>query len=258
MPQGLKSTVRLFADDTIAYLTITSENDALALQTDLNKLGIWEKKWKMEFHPGKCNVLTISRKPNPIKYNYSLHGHTLESVESAKYLGCLFHFLRRNLNIGSATGNQNAYNSLVRPIVEYASTVWDPYTQKDIHTLEMVQRRGARYVCNRQGNRSSVDSMLDTLKWKSLQHRRRDARLHVLSKTHHEDVAISKEERLIPPKRTTRNMHPLSFQVPSSSSDYRKYSFFPRTIRDWNSLPTNTAAATTLVAFKAQVSQLPH
>ena len=89
MPQGLKSTVRLFADDTIGYLTITSENDALPLQTDLNKLGIWKKKWKMEFHPGKCNVLTISRKPNPIKYNYSLHGHTLESVESAKYLGCL-------------------------------------------------------------------------------------------------------------------------------------------------------------------------
>ena len=44
IPQGVKSTVRLFADDTIAYLTITSENDALALQTDLNKLRIWEKK----------------------------------------------------------------------------------------------------------------------------------------------------------------------------------------------------------------------
>jgi hypothetical protein len=40
MPQGLKSTVRLFTDDAIAYLTITSENDALALQTDLNKLTI--------------------------------------------------------------------------------------------------------------------------------------------------------------------------------------------------------------------------
>ena len=155
MPQGLKSTVRLFTDDAIAYLTITSENDALALQTDLNKLGIWEKKWKMEFLPGKCNVLTISRKPNPIKYNYSLHGHTLESVQSAKYLGCLISselcwtkhinsifgkanttlgFPRRNLNIGSTTVKQNAYNSLVRPIVEYASTAWDPYTQNDIHT----------------------------------------------------------------------------------------------------------------------------
>ena len=203
----------------------------------------------MEFHPGKCNVLTISRKPNPIKYNYSLHGHTLESVQSAKYLGCLISselrwtkhinsifgkanktlvFQRRNLNIGSTTVKQNAYccNSLVRPMVEYASTVLDPYTQKDIHTLEIVQHRGVRYVCNWQGNRSSVDSMLDTLKWKSLQHRRCDAQLHMLYKTHHEDVAISKEERLVPSKRTTRNMPLLSFQVPSSSSDYRKYSFF--------------------------------
>jgi hypothetical protein len=110
----------------------------------------------MEFHPGKCNVLTISRKPNPIKYNYSLHGHTLESVESATYLGCLISsdlrwtkhinsicgkanktlgFLRRNLKIGSTTVKQNAHNSLVKPIVEYASTVWDPYIQKYIHTL---------------------------------------------------------------------------------------------------------------------------
>ena len=125
----------------------------------------------------------------------------LRNVESAKYLGCLISsdlrwtkhinsicgkanktlgFLRRNLNIGSTTVKQNAYNSLVRPIVEYASTVWDPYTQKDIHTLEMVHRRGARYVCSQQGNRSSVDSMLDTLKWKSLQHRRRDAQLHMI------------------------------------------------------------------------------
>ena len=53
-------------------------------------------------------------------------------------------FLRRNLNIGSTTTKQNAYNSLVRLIVEYASTVWDPYTQ-DIHILEMVQCRRARY-----------------------------------------------------------------------------------------------------------------
>jgi hypothetical protein len=44
MPCGLKSTVRLFADDNIAYLAVTSEADAVDLQSDLNKLGIWEKK----------------------------------------------------------------------------------------------------------------------------------------------------------------------------------------------------------------------
>jgi hypothetical protein len=64
MLRCLKSTVRLFADDTIAYLAVTSEADAVDLhvQSNLNKLGIWEKKWKMEFHPDKCNVLTISKK----------------------------------------------------------------------------------------------------------------------------------------------------------------------------------------------------
>jgi hypothetical protein len=46
------------------------------------------KKWKMEFHPGKCNVLTISKKANPVKYQYNLHGHILESVNNAKYVGC--------------------------------------------------------------------------------------------------------------------------------------------------------------------------
>jgi hypothetical protein len=56
--------------------------------SDLDKQGIWEQKWKMEFHPGKCNVLTISKKANPVKYQYNLHGHILESVNIAKYLGC--------------------------------------------------------------------------------------------------------------------------------------------------------------------------
>ena len=91
MLHGLKSTVRLFADDTIAYLTITFENDALALQTDLNKLGIWEKKWKMEFHPGKCNALTISRKPNPIKYSYS-------SIRWKRQISGLSNFIRPSLD----------------------------------------------------------------------------------------------------------------------------------------------------------------
>ena len=44
MPQRLPSTVRLFADDTIVYLTISSDTDAQTLQSDLDKLGIWQQK----------------------------------------------------------------------------------------------------------------------------------------------------------------------------------------------------------------------
>jgi hypothetical protein len=57
IPTGLDSTVRLFADDTIAYLVIKSNSDALTLQRDLDKLAQWEQLWKMAFHPDKCNVV---------------------------------------------------------------------------------------------------------------------------------------------------------------------------------------------------------
>jgi hypothetical protein len=39
MPDGIQSIVRLFADDTIAYVTISSDADAANLQQDLDKLG---------------------------------------------------------------------------------------------------------------------------------------------------------------------------------------------------------------------------
>jgi uncharacterized protein (DUF58 family) len=40
MPEGIQSTVRLFADDTIAYVTISSDADHL--QQNLDKLAEWE------------------------------------------------------------------------------------------------------------------------------------------------------------------------------------------------------------------------
>ena len=57
---SLNAKVRLFADDTIAYLAVVTDEDARSLQNDLTKLGEWEQKWHMEFHPDKCQVITIS------------------------------------------------------------------------------------------------------------------------------------------------------------------------------------------------------
>jgi hypothetical protein len=37
MPEGIRSRVRLFADDTIVYLTITSDTDADYLQEDMGR-----------------------------------------------------------------------------------------------------------------------------------------------------------------------------------------------------------------------------
>ena len=85
MPDNITSTVRLFADDTITYLTVSSDSNTL--QEYLNKLVKWEERWMMQFHPDKCVVLPITKKKDPLELNYNLHGHNLEHVSSAKYLG---------------------------------------------------------------------------------------------------------------------------------------------------------------------------
>ena len=129
----------------------------------------------------KCQVLTITRKRKPVHFPYELHGHQLEHLPSAKYLGIKFKtdlrwsehindittkatrilgFLRHNLQISSPRLKTVAYKTLVRPLLEFAPSVWDPYYQTDINKFEMVQRRAALYVTNRHNNRSSVTGML--------------------------------------------------------------------------------------------------
>lgn len=46
--------MRLFADDTAAYLAITKIADGQQLQEDLSTLHQWEVDWDTEFNPGKC------------------------------------------------------------------------------------------------------------------------------------------------------------------------------------------------------------
>ncbi|CAH1277647.1 Hypp9740, partial [Branchiostoma lanceolatum] len=81
-----------------------------------------------------------------------------------------------------------AYEALFRPIVEYASCVWDPHTNGNINKLvhEKIQRRAARFVLNRHRNTPNVSSMLDQLHWDPLQDRRRSSiRLTMLYKIQH-------------------------------------------------------------------------
>ena len=220
-------------------------------------------------------LITTSRKTTPIKTSYKLYGHTLTFMDEAKYLGITFTedlrwnqhitnicnkanwtlgFLIRNLNISAKSVKENAYRSLVRPLVEYASLVWDPYNQNNIQMLEIVQRRDARYINNKHSSLISVDNMMEDLKWRSLEDRRRDTRLALMYKIENNLVAVQKEGHLIPPNRRTRHMHDKSYQIPATKQDYRKYYFFPRTIQEWNSLPPGIVSCKSVEAFKSTLA----
>jgi hypothetical protein len=63
----------------------------------LDKLAQWEQQWGMQFHPSKCNSMSVTRSKTPFKFNYILKGHTLESVDTAKYLGIMHHLIQHDM-----------------------------------------------------------------------------------------------------------------------------------------------------------------
>ena len=163
-------------------------------------------------------------------------------------------FLRRNLQIGNPKLKSTAYQTLVRPTLEYAPTVWDPYTKVLTDKIEMVQRRAARFTLNRYRNRSSVTEMLEELGWQSLQERRKQARLCMLYKIKHDMVAIDAKQYITPMNRPTRHTNSQAYVVLSKSTvDYHQQSFFPRTVREWNSLPESTVSAPSLPSFRSHL-----
>ena len=67
---------------------------------------------------------------------------------------------------------------MVRPILEYRSSIWDPHTDKLQEELEKVQNRAARFVTkNYVYETGSMTGILGQLKWGSLKKRRKDNRL---------------------------------------------------------------------------------
>ena len=84
--------------------------------------------------------------------------------------------VKRNFWNSSRDVKETLYKSIVRPKLEYASEIWDPYYQKDTHVVEMIQRKAARFCINNYRRESSVTELIETLGWDSLQLRRKQAR----------------------------------------------------------------------------------
>ena len=147
----------------------------------------------MSFHPQKCTPVWVIRKKWPLNTTYLLHGNTLEVVEGGKYLGIHISrvkawpehvrhtpakttkslgFLQRNLHSCPQNVRAQAYTTLIRPVLEYASTVWALTRSSFFQQIEQVQRQEAHFAT---GNYYSRDpgcftNMINKLQWEQLQH----------------------------------------------------------------------------------------
>ena len=162
-------------------------------------------------------------------------------------------FLRRNLGKCSSHIKQQAYISLVRSQLEYASIVWDPYQQTLIDKLEKIQRRAIRFICGNYQREASVTSMRQDLGLPLLEVRRKLARLNTFYKIVHMEIAIPIPDYIKTRCRTTRSQHQQRFMHLGSNTDMYKHSFFARTLRDWDALPNNIIELPSLEQFKGAI-----
>ena len=266
LPSFIHNKIKLYADDVLLYCRITSPSDCVKLQQDLNLLVHWANKWKMTFNILKCEFLRVTNQQNPILHTYYIESSPIKEVSCAKYLGVTIDnklsfnqhiqsisskanqvnaFIYRNLRHCPSTVKCNCYKSMVRPILEYASIVWDPHTQSNINKIEAVQRRAARFCLNNFSTLSSVTSMMSTLNLPPLQQRRERAKLIMMYKIINDLVDIPKDYFTPSDSRLRKGYYN---QLMTYTDSY-KFSFFPSVIKLWNPLPSHVANSTSLDNF---------
>ena len=231
----------------------------------------------MAFHPDKCSSLRISWSRKPVTASYTLKRHVLATEDCTRYLRVELHsslswnhhidstvwkansmlgYLRRNLRSAMNRLKTAACRSMVRPLLEYCSTVWSSNTKEYIQKVELVQRRAARYITNRYHNTSSMTDMLDHLEWGSLETRWTKNQLIMFFKILRGLEDIPAETYLTPASTWTRSHHSLKLRHIPISSDYYKNSFYPKAVCLWNSLPAAVAESPGLVSFKRELSKI--
>ena len=271
--------IKLFADDSLLYRTIDSPKDSAILQKDLNTLQNWEQKWKMEFHPGKCQTLRITHKIKPLLSTYKIHDIPISLVDSAKYLGVVIDskltwknqyqniskkcnnslaFLRRNLPPSCPRQvREKCYKTLVRPLADYACQVWDPHYSTDIQNLEKIQKRGARFVTNNYCMESGNSNQnLHSLGWSTLEERRLQLKLSTFKKAHLKLLDLPLENLITKTRRTRQGGEGLNFYRPFSPINGHINSFFHQTSQIWNLLPVEAKLCDDINSFNDKISKL--
>ena len=137
LPEGIRSSISLFADDVKMYAPASSVIDT---QMDIDRLHQWQLLWLLKFNTtdGKCKVMHAGIN-NPHN-NYYLDGILLPTVDSEKDLGVYVNskldwsdhiaasikkanacisWISRTMITRDASVMINLYKSLVRPHLEY-------------------------------------------------------------------------------------------------------------------------------------------
>ena len=277
----LESTPYLYADDTALKQTVTNPAiDFELLNRDLIRISKWAKQWRVTFNELKSKFMYITLKP--VQLNLPIlrfNEIPLDRVYNHCHLGI---YLNSSLSWGAHVSTivkkamnrisslkkvrhllprsvmENLYKTIIKPVLEYGSVVYDNLTKQEAQKLEAVQRAAA-VLCTGANIRTKTHILLSELGWNSLSSHRKYTRL----------VTFYKMKNLMAPKylcdlfpdqvvnRTLYNLRSVNQLVYTKCRlTCFKNSFIPATTLDWNNLDLCTQNARSLNEFKSKIKLL--
>ena len=187
------------------------------------------------------------------KYPYRQHPKWNTHInKTAQRANTTSAFLHRNIRTCPRKIKHLAYTTLVRPILEYASIIWDPHTDSNTLKLETVQRRSARRIMQNYNRHASVTTMLQHLDLPSLQQRRRHSKIIMLYRIRHQLANVPTTTYITPATRNTQH-----YNLPYARTEVYKSSFFPSTIKLWNNLQPAIINSTTIPQLRQALQSTP-
>ena len=272
LPDVIKSSCKIFADDTKLIQAIRDMGSIEQLQKDLNAIHNWSKTWKLEFNSSKCKVLHIGKK-NPMT-TYCIDDKELTTVQEEKDLGCIIRDdLKQSSNIKHHVSKANQllgmirrtftylpkesflllYKTYVRPRLEYCQQAFYPYLKKDRNEIEKVQRRATKLVCDIAD--LPYEERLSKLGLFTLKYRRDRADMITTFKliNGHIDIDTTKLFTFAPPNR---HGHSLKLHAPKNCRlDIRRNAFSNRIVLPWNQLSDDVVLSKDIDSFKRRYDQ---
>ena len=275
--EGINSNGFMFADDAKIFHQVLCKEDADNLQKDLNTLENWSSKWLLNFNCDKCHVLTVGKLEN-IKHTqrYTLYEKELEHVFEEKDLGVVIDtelnfedhisskvkkanmimgLIRRSFSFLDRHLFKKLYTTFVRPHLEYAQAVWQPFLRKHVNIIENVQKRATKLVDGL--SELPYDERLRCIDLPTLEYRRARGDMIEIYKHFHAYDRQSLAVSFKPRDRPSRS-HNYQLYIPVPKDGVRgpqSNSFYFRTPKIWNELSTHVVEANNINTFKARLDE---
>ena len=167
LPNSIPPRVLMFADDVKLFSKIACDDDAVALQNDLNHFYKWSKTWMLNLNPSKCKAVRMTLKTKPLMKTYSIGNTTLENVDSIRDLGVILDSkLAFSLHIDQTVKKPNralgvlirllqkanrrgyvqatsvlTYFSRVRSYMEYCYVIWGGAARTHTDRLDRIEHK---------------------------------------------------------------------------------------------------------------------